>query len=266
MKPNLKNSLFLLIVFIVVTTCIGQAQATELTFACENKQDFPTVMGNSEKVLDENPGMAVEAVRILEKKLSLKINIRRLPWKRCLNELEQGRVQGLFTISFKEKRKKLGMYPEKNGKVDPSRRFTSASYALYKLKGSDVNFDGTDFINITGRVGAPSGFSIVDDLKKRGLAVNESPSTEHDFKKMISGRLQAVAALEMNGDYYLLADKEFNKKIEKVTPLIVMKPYYFIVSNQFYKEKPQLAEKIFETIAEIREDPNFKKKLKNYIK
>ncbi|ETR69016.1 MAG: hypothetical protein OMM_09956 [Candidatus Magnetoglobus multicellularis str. Araruama] len=59
--------------------------------------------------------------------------------------MEKGKVDGLFTASYKEKRKKYGRYPEVNGKVDPSRRFTSASYALYRLKGSDVQYDGKNF-------------------------------------------------------------------------------------------------------------------------
>jgi len=240
------------------------AIARDLTVVCENKQDFPTVMGNSSQVLKTKPGMGIEAVYRLEKKLNIKIKIKRLPWKRCLAEMQKGHVDGVFTASYKEKRKKFGRYPEINGKVDISRRFTSSSYALYRLKGSDVQFDGKNF-SVKGKVGAPLGYSIVDDLKKKGLVVDESPNTLNDFKKMLKGRIAAVAALEMTGDYYLMINQDLNEKIEKVSPLIVEKPYFFMLSHQFYKENKDLAEKIWDTIADIRRDSEFQKLLKNYF-
>ena len=240
------------------------ANARDLTFACENKQDFPTVMGNSTNVLKEKPGMGIEAVYQIANRLNIKINIKRLPWKRCLAEMQKGHVDGLFTASYKEKRKQFGRYPEMNGKVDLSRRFTSSSYALYRIKGSDVQYDGKNF-HIKGIVGAPLGYSIVDDLKKKGLVVDESPNTLNDFKKMIKGRIKAVAALEMTADYYLMVNQDLNEKIEKVLPLLVEKPYYFMLSHQLYKENKALAEKIWDTIADIRRDPDFQKLLKDYF-
>jgi polar amino acid transport system substrate-binding protein len=245
--------------------CCGvAASARDLKIACENKQDFPTVMGNSSKVLEKNPGMGVEAIYLLEKRLNIKIHIKRLPWKRCLAEMQKGHVDGLFTASYKEKRKQFGRYPEINGKVDPSRRFTSASYALYRLKGSDVNYDGNNF-HVKGKVGAPLGYSIVDDLKKKGLVIDESPNTLNDFKKMVKGRIQAVAALEMTADYYLMVNQNLNDKIEKIIPLIVEKPYYFMLSHQLYNEDKALVEKFWDTLADIRRDPEFQKLLKNYF-
>ncbi len=238
---------------------------TQLTFACENKQDFPTVMGDSDTIDMAKPGMGVVAIKMLEKKLGIKIKIIRLPWKRCLLHLEQGKVDGIFTASFKEKRKVHGRFPEKDGKVDVDRRYSSASYSLYKMKGSNVGFDGDKFLNITGSVGAPRGYSIVDDLKKKGLKIDAGPSTAKDFTKMIKGRLQAVAALEMTGDFYLMSNKEFNGKIEKVTPNIVMKPYYFMLSHQLYATDKGLCEKIFDEIAVIRESADYKMNLKDYL-
>jgi len=259
-KIFLTYLLFTLVGFFIVS----KSTAIEITFACENKQDFPTIMGQGKKILEENPGMGVEMLNRLEKKLNLTITIKRMPWKRCLSKLEQGEIDGLFTASYKDKRKKFGRYPEVDGKVDPNRRFSSASYALYRIKGSDVQFDGKKF-NIKGKVGAPAGYSIVDDLRKKGLKIDEGPSTLNDFKKLIKGRIKAVAALEMTGDFYLMMNENLNQKIEKIFPLIVEKPYYFMLSHQFYEKNKDLSEKIWDTMSIIRETPEFQKLLKNYF-
>lgn len=251
--------------FLIIGIFAGIANAKTLTFVCEDKQDFPTIMGNAKNVLDEKPGMGVEALRMAGKKLGVTITIKRLPWKRCLNDLEKGKADGLFTASYKEKRKQYGKYPEKDGQVDPSKRFTSSSYAFYKLKSTALDFTNKDYSIFTGKVGGPLGYSIIEDLKKNGLKMEESASTEIDFKKLIVSRLQAVAALELTGDYYLSSNNDFSKNIEKIKPLIVEKPYYFMISHQFYEKDPGLAEKLFDTIAEIREDPEYKKKLADYL-
>ncbi len=216
-----KKILFMILSVVLVLSFSGPSFATDIIFACESKQDFPTIMGTGKKLLSKNPGMAVEAVEIVCKKIDTTFKIKRMPWKRCLKSLEAGKVDSVFTASFKEKRLKFGKYPEKDGAVDPSRRFSDLSYALYRLKGSPVSFDGKTFFNIKGKIGAPAGYSIVDDLRKKGLKVAEGKSTEQDFKKLLLGWVDGVAALMMSGDYYLLVNNEFGEKIEKVSPPIV---------------------------------------------
>ena len=259
----LKKVLLMISIMLLLTVFLS---AKELICVCENVNDFPTVIGDSEKILDTNPGMGIEAVYLLEKKLGVKITIKRLPWKRCLQELKTGKADLLFTASFKEKRKEIGKYPEINGKVDPNRKFSSSSYAFYKLKSSPLDFTGKNYSTFTKLVGAPRGYSIVEDLKKKGLKIDEGPSTLIDFKKLMNNRIQAVAALELTGDFYLTSNPDLSAKIEKMKPLITEKPYYFMISHQFYNSNKELSEKVWDTIAEIREDPDFKKKLKNYLK
>jgi polar amino acid transport system substrate-binding protein len=265
MKNNRFSNPFFLFILLFMLCVVSSGNAMELTFACENKQDFPSVMGNGDAVSATKPGMSIEAIRQLEKKLNIKILIKRMPWKRCLKELEQGRIDGLFTASYKDERKQHGVYPEKDGKVDPDRRISSVAYAFYKLKGSDFGYNGTNCTNVSGNIGAPMGYSIVDDLKKKGLKIDESPGTDKDFIKLIKGRIQAFAALEMTGDFYIDSTPEFAEKVEKVTPLIATKPYYFMLSHQFYNANKEVGEKIFDTIKIIREDKDYKNKLKDYL-
>ncbi len=262
---NHNRTLFIMLSVVLFLSFSGPAFATDIIFACESKQDFPAIMGTGKKILSKNPGLAIEATEIICKKIGATFIIKRMPWKRCLKQLGAGKVDCIFTASFKAERQKLGQYPEKDGKLDISRRFSDKSYALYKLRGSPASFDGTTFFNIKGKIGAPAGYSIVDDLRKKGLTVAESKSTEQDFKKLLLGWIDGVAALMMSGDYYLMTNNEFGEKIEKVSPAIVEKPYYFIFSHQFMAKKDDIAEEFWNAMAELREDTNFKKRLSGYL-
>ena len=108
--------------------------------------------------------------------------------------------------------------------------------------------------------------SAIDDLKNKGLNVDESPSTKQDFQKLIMGRLQGVAALTHIADFLLEGNNFFSKRIEKTQPLLITKPYYVMISHQFYNNNPELAEKIFDTYAKIRTSGEYKTILKKYYK
>jgi len=96
------------------------------------------------------------------------VEIVRLPWKRCMDSLGKNQVDGVFGASYKEKRQKFGVYPMANGKHDGSKQLHPDSYSLYVPKGSNLSWDGDKFINLTGKMGAPMGYSIIEKIKAKG--------------------------------------------------------------------------------------------------
>ncbi|MBI5163116.1 MAG: amino acid ABC transporter, partial [Magnetospirillum sp.] len=127
----------------------------------------------------------------------------------------------------------------------------SVSYSLFRAKGSKLSWDGKGIGDLGGPVGVPTGYSIGGDLKDKGIAVEEAQNSKINFTKLSLGRVGAVATLDVTGDD-LLATGAF-PTIEKVTPPLVTKDYFVMVSHQFYAEKPELAEKLWAKIAQLRE-------------
>ena len=239
----------LLLIFLFISPLFAE----EITFSVlyENKSQPPYYLGNTEEVL-EKPGLAVEMVQLLEKKLpQIKVVLSRAPWKRCKKELELGKTDAIFNASFKKKRLKIGKYPWKNGKVDPSSRITTISYSLYKLKDNPISWNGKKFINLEGSIAAPLGYSIVGDLRKKNIEVNESRSTKTSFRMLQKNRVQGVAAQTVTGDDLLKSNKF--KSIIKNDPPLVTKDYFLMISHQFYNKHPKLSEKIWKALAEIRQ-------------
>ncbi len=240
-------------------------EMNELIIVTEDHEDFPYVIGNTSEIDPVRPGAAVEAVNIIGDKLGFNIQYKRVPWKRALEmELKSGRAQGLLTASYKKERELFGAYPKKNGEPDKSRSLFSNTYVLYRLKGSDVNYDGKKITGLTKNIGGPRGYSIVDDLKRQGYGVEVSESTLTDMKKMLLGRTDLVVALEMTGDKILRMDKKLNNEIEKIDPPLSTKEYYLILSNQFVQEAPETAEKIWDMVGDIREN-KFRELAEKYL-
>ncbi|MBI5894307.1 MAG: transporter substrate-binding domain-containing protein [Deltaproteobacteria bacterium] len=233
---------------------INQAPTSkDLIFACEDKENYPFIMGTGENIYKKKPGVSIEILKKVEEKLNINIKFVRMPWKRALSSVESGSVDGLFEISFKEERKKIGAYPMKNEKPDKDKRFFTAKYVLYTKKDSPVKWDGQRFFNVSGMIGAPLGYSIADDLKDKNVKVEASPSTKNDMKKLLLGRIDGAAALEYEGDNIIKRDNELQKNIKKHEIPLAVKDYYLIFSRRFYKKDKKLAQKIWDEIEAIRE-------------
>jgi len=234
--------------------CAVGAPAPVLTLACEDKADFPNVLGDSREVDGQRPGASIEFVQLLARELGLRLVIKRLPWKRALElELKSGAIDGLFPVSYQAQREAFGAYPMKDGRADETSSLFVSSYSFYKLRTSPLEWDGRSLRNLNGSIGASRGYSIVGDLKAMGYKVEESDDVRKDLRRLSQGWLAAVAALEVAEDHILESSPEFNRTIVKLQPPISRKHYYLMLSRQFTAKHPELALKLWEKARELRE-------------
>lgn len=261
-KPVKRLVLILCATFAASLPYISTAAAVEMKFCTENKPQLPYLVGEGPDFNMDKPGLSVEMVRMAVKRAGAKAIFVRQPWKRCLVGLKVGFFDGVFNGSFKSERLQFGQYPMIGDKPDPSRRVTTMSYSLYRIIDTAPDFDGEKFHEINGAIGAPLGYSIVADLRAKGLKVHESTKTEKDFEKLVAGRVVAVAAQTTTGDA-LLATGRF-PKIEKIEPPLVVKPYYTLLSHQFIKAHKVMAETFWRELAAIR-TAEFDRLLEKYM-
>jgi polar amino acid transport system substrate-binding protein len=235
------------------------AVAVELTLAYEDKEQPPYYMGNSLLVKDDKPGVSVDIINRLGEMIDgLEINLVRCPWKRCLNSLQNNSIDGVFNASYKNTRLALGWYPTVNNKlegpVDITKRITFISYSFYKLKNTNVEWDGESINHLQQRtIGAPFGYSIVGDLRKKGFVVDESPSTKSNLEKLLLRRVDLVALQGVTADSLIQSNPKVFANIEKLYPAFITKAYYLMLSHGFVKNHPEIAQEIWDTLKIIRE-------------
>lgn len=246
--------------FLAAVACASVVAADKpasMKLCYEDQDVYPWVM-------KDRPGLNIVHLKAVEQKLGVKLEMAPLPWKRCQESLKEGSVDGLFAASFKTDRLEIGVYPMTGDKPNAGQAMMDDSYSLYRLKGGAAQWDGKK-LTVTGAVGAQPGYSIIDQLKQLGVKVDEGArSADDNLKKLIAGRVEAVALQTLEGDNSLRTTAEFADKIEKVNPKLVEKPYFLMLSKQFVGKYGDFSKELWKTVADVRDSADYKAKMNSF--
>ncbi len=229
------------------------AEPRTIVLAYEDTALPPYYLGETNAVPADKPGISIEILRMLDAEMEdVAFVFKRMPWKRCLYELQNGVVDAAFPGSFKEERTRMGVYPTlANGRTDTAKSMVDLSYYLYVLEGSPVTYDGEDIHTLEGGVvAAPLGYSINDDLRAMGVTVDESGDTLANLLKLVRGRAAAIAVQDVTADALIMDDPRFTD-VRRLEPPLRSKPNYLLFSHQFMEEHPELAQRIWSRLAEL---------------
>ncbi len=251
----MKNMGILVALFLFFAQAVF-AETVTVTLSAGDTEYPPHIMGKGDSFPQDKPGVTVEMLRILEQELDITIHFKRYPHLRSIKYLNAGTVDGMFTWSFQEKRRKTAVFPMIGDQPDTSKRMFVISYAVYTLNDSTVKWDGNAFANVKKGIGVLAGYSIIDVLREKYHMTVDDAGMKHisqNFKKLLFNRISAVIELEMAGDIVVNSSAQFKNNIKKMSPLFATKPYYLVFSHHFVKKHPELTEKIWTALAEIRE-------------
>lgn len=273
MKTRTKNTPVFLFGSICISVILSLILISEVGAApqsifleCADLDNSPFVMDSSNKIRTKNPGITIELLRMVEKKLPVRFVIKRVPWVRAQHSLEKNLTDGIFHSSFQADRMKIGVYPMKNGQVDPSRKIAVRNYVFYTTKGSTLYWDGKTLRGVNDSIGIVRGAAIGKYLLKMNIPTEEITSPEQEMKMLAAGRLAAVAELENIGDAVVTKSPDEFSKIIKVSTPIQEYPYYLMFSHQFYNQYPDLTEKIWNEIRKIVSSEQYMELVARYLK
>lgn len=224
--------------------------ADKLTLCFENKVVAPW------RALDQT-GLNFELLERVEQELNLSFDYQNLPWKRCLAKLQANQVDGVFTVSFSQERRSFGVFPG-HAKPDEKKRMHVARYFLVRKKGSPVDWDGKQFHGLDGKIAFQLGYSVGDLLRAVKVPVDETADSPHSVgRKVIAGHVAGAAMID--SDTAALMRGPLGPKLEVAERPLVEKPYYLMLSNALVKARPQLAERIWKQVEQVRNSKEYGK-------
>ncbi|PTU64548.1 hypothetical protein DB032_06280 [Chromobacterium sp. Panama] len=252
------------LIFLLLSLCAFGAAAEPRPASlrlCTEDMDAPPWRSQN------GPSLSLQMLKSAAQRSNIKLEIREMAWVRCLNEVQNNQLDGVFEISFKPERLRIGVYPMKGDAADPAMRMHLDSYSLYRLKGSPLEWDGQSLSHLEGAVGAQTGFSVIAQLQALGAQVDDSSrNPEQNLNKLLARRIGALALPTLTGDSLLAGNPAYRDRIEKVGPDLVAKPYYLIFSHRFADGHPKLTRQFWEAIAQTRDTPEYRKALQDALR
>jgi polar amino acid transport system substrate-binding protein len=136
---------------------------------------------------------------------------------------------------------------------------------LYARKESGVSWNGQTISNASRPIGTQLSYSIADDLRKMGYAVEEEASVANNLNKLAADRISAYAEIESIADYSLGKEKIRYENIVKLQPPLREKFYYLLISKSFYEKNTQMAEKIWNAIRDVQQTEAYREMVGKYL-
>ena len=218
-------------------------------------QGSARVSGEGPDIAKWRPGWQIELFRLVEKKAGVKFEFRRTTWKDALEQVRNGKADAAFNSSYKPERAVYGVYPTRDGELDPGRGTLNYTYWLYHQDGAPVSWNGVTFDALSKPIAAESSAAIVSILRDHGANVIEADTYAEILRLLETGKVEAIAGFEGNVDVFLQTSPlNFSKVVRHPVPL-VRRTGYLMFSKIFYAENAPLAERIWNTIAEVWSSP-----------
>ncbi len=197
--------------------------------------------------------------RLEAKATFLKFEYVAMPWRRCLKLAESGQFDGVLSGSHSTERALSLAYPRKaDGTLDTNKRMYLLGYVLVRRIGTRVEWDGQQFLNLEGPLGAQQGYSIVEHLRQMGLKVDDGAKSAQDtLQKLVLGRVAGVLINPLNASD-LDAQLAWRGKIERTGKLVMQKPYFLILSQTFAQQQREHATQLWNLVEQIRLSDDFR--------
>lgn len=209
----------------------------------------------------DGSGLNFNVLRRVQERLAEQFDFVPLPWKRCLEEVRVGHMDGVFAAADTPERRLFSVAPTlPDGHADPRAALYSDTFNVYLRNGSGASWNGKDLLAPRGRVVVPRGYFLAGLLRERGVEVNEAVKTSEEGLRMLANGIADAAVLQGRDAEWLAAnDPRFRGLIsEAATPYVVM-PLYLLIGRKAYDSDPKRALAIWEEIRAVLLTPEYKK-------
>lgn len=196
----------------------GGARADPVIRVCTTEWP-PYTVGSGAAVRGLHTELVIEAFR----RLGLEARIDTVAWERCWKEMPKDTYQAVYSASFNDSRARLALYPR-----TPLQRL---SYVAVVRRGDGAGSDGHDLGTLPQPLAAPRGYSVTDDLRRRGHQVDDGAMKDsQNIEKLVSGRI-GTAVVERQVAVALVASLGVADKVEVLPAVIAAKDYFLVVGR-----------------------------------
>ncbi len=240
-----------LVAFFFLGLLSQSVQAVTLKFCYQDQPLAPYYFGSGHQVPAIWPGATVEHIQQLVAKVpNLQLELVRYPWNRCLKYLQAGLVYAVVA-NYSENREMLGVFPKRDGKPDQSKMFTRQDVCLVTDKELATKWNGR-FFEVDRKVTATRQTPRVKLSPETEAKLNfvQASADANSLKMLAQGRVQVVTQVCKIMEQKVTATSFNPQTMVVLTPPVDQLHGYLLFSRQFYQKQPEIAEQLWQKLAD----------------
>lgn len=223
-RPISKITVFLVTLLLYTQ---GDVQAEKLKICIDSNNWYPftyTENGTAK-------GLHLDIVKKAMESLNHQAHFTPLPWVRCMMMVKQGIYDGLLSASYTEERSLHLEYPPNAEKEISDYRINQVDYVAFSSINYPEEFNGNLNSLRHGAVIAVFGYSIVSDLREKGLHVTAVNNNREGMIQMMKSSKNVFVTLRNTAESFLKHSPSASTlKIHKEP---IESKSYFLVFNKF---------------------------------
>jgi ABC-type amino acid transport substrate-binding protein len=238
----------------IIALGLSSVSAKEIKVCAEDSQWFPMVFKSEN---GEIRGVQVDIVKKSLDSLNLKYDLKLLPWKRCLRNVEEGSYDAAIGASYTKTRALFMNYPisakeSAENSTKHQQRIAQSEYVVVTHNGSNFKFDGN--LNVVPQpIYVPAGFSIAEDLRRVGLEVDDGAKKDiSNFQKLLRSKKGSVVAIRELALSYKQTLKTGNELI--ISSRSIKSKSNYLGFSKKTKLSEETIQKIWKQITKTREE------------
>jgi polar amino acid transport system substrate-binding protein len=247
MKSCYPVKIFIFALFILLVG-VETLQAQHIKIATDQNMWYPFSFEQN----GVSKGLHIDIVNLALNNLGHTPTFDPLPWKRCLWITRYGEYDALVGASYKPERAEFLNYPSDASSNSKSEyRITQVEFSIITSIDNPYEFNG-DVKSIPHPVRATLGYSVVDNLKKQGVFVIETPGDVNSFQMLQRDKKGCIITLPEIANM-LMKQSGYQGSFHISNKPFKSKSYFLVFSKKSLVSKAQ-QKKIWKEIKKIRED------------
>ncbi|NRD75606.1 transporter substrate-binding domain-containing protein [Shewanella sp. VB17] len=240
---------------IVTPNTPQKTNAPVMRICYEDRGYFP--YATTEPITDSKTlnvhGVFVDLIIKTAARLNLSIQLVRLPWKRCIQHLSQGKTDAIFAAIWTPERESIGVFPTREGQIDVERRLWSGSYQVFTHKQSSLKWNDGQFSGLKLGVAAPLGYITYDKLAKLDALPLNNLTSKEGFTLLAKRKLDGYVVERYIG-LSMIKDMKLTAELSALTTTFMQVNLYLPVSHQWNQQYSALTLQFWQTLSEIRQE------------
>lgn len=235
-----------IILMLSILSCSAKVLATQHELNISPSLTVCTEVTTHSNITQPIIGNVIEQVSIAAQNTGIDLEIVRYPWNRCLNDVKNQKLDGIFALIWTPERDKFLIFPQGSRDGSNQQRIAVTSYYFFENREQPL-----DISNLKYGIGAPMGYVVREQLQANGLLSPINYSVQEGIIMVGRKKLDAYLVGEEIGRI-VINSLNLQDQVRMKQPPHFAQDLHIAFNKTIYNQHNALLQRLWEELERMR--------------